>query len=106
LDKRTLAVFLVRYGMFIALALWMIGMSLSSEYFLTWTNLLNVSRQAAPIIIIGVGMTFVMATAGIDLSVGATVALVSVMTASWLTLGLPALLVIPLIIIAGRVSVL
>lgn len=101
MDKRTLAVFLVRYGMFIALALWMIGMSLSSEYFLTWTNLLNVSRQAAPIIIIGVGMTFIMATAGIDLSVGATVALVSVLTASWLTLGLPALVVIPLIIMMG-----
>lgn len=100
-DKRVLAVFLVRYGMFIALALWMVGMSLSSEYFLTWTNLLNVSRQAAPIIIIGVGMTFVMATAGIDLSVGSTVALVSVLTASWLTLGIPALAVIPLIILVG-----
>ena len=54
-NGRRLAVFLVRYGMFFALALWMIAMSLSSEYFLTWTNLLNVSRQAAPIIIIGVG---------------------------------------------------
>lgn len=96
-----MAVFFVRYGMFIALALWMVGMSLSSEYFLTVTNLLNVSRQAAPIIIIGVGMTFVMATAGIDLSVGATVALVSVLTTSWLVLGLPALAVIPLVILVG-----
>ena len=96
-----MAVILVRYGMFIALALWMVGMTLSSEYFLTLTNLLNVSRQAAPIIIIGVGMTFVMATAGIDLSVGSTVALVSVLTASWLVLGLPALVVIPLAILVG-----
>ena len=46
-------------------------------------------------------MTFVMATSGIDLSVGATVALVSVLTASWLTLGLPALVVLPLILIVG-----
>ena len=101
MTRRSMAVILVRYGMFIALALWMVGMTLSSEYFLTLTNLLNVSRQAAPIIIIGVGMTFVMATAGIDLSVGATVALVSVLTASWLVLGLPALVVIPLAILAG-----
>lgn len=101
LDKRMLAVFFVRYSMFIALALWMIGMSLSSEHFLTMTNLLNVSRQSAPIIIIGVGMTFVMATAGIDLSVGSTVALVSVLTASFLTLGIPAVAVILLIVLVG-----
>jgi len=99
--QRQLVVGLVRYGMFIALALWLVAMSLASEYFLTWTNLLNVLRQAAPLIIIGVGMTFVMATAGIDLSVGSTVALISVLTASWIALGVPALLVIPLVLIVG-----
>lgn len=101
LNWRRLAVILVRYGMFLALAIWMIAMTVSSEYFLTWTNLLNVSRQAAPIIIIGVGMTFVMATAGIDLSVGSTVALVSVLTGSWLAAGLPAGAVIPLVLVVG-----
>lgn len=92
---------LVRYGMFFALAIWLIAMSFASEHFLTTTNLLNVARQAAPLIIIGVGMTFVMATAGIDLSVGSTVALVSVLTASWLALGLPAYLVLPLVLVFG-----
>lgn len=99
--QRQLAVGLVRYGMFIALALWLVAMSFASDYFLTWTNLLNVLRQAAPLIIIGVGMTFVMATAGIDLSVGSTVALISVLTASWIALGVPALLVLPLVLIVG-----
>lgn len=99
--QRLLAVWLVRYGMFLALALWLVAMSFASEYFLTWTNLLNVLRQAAPLIIIGTGMTFVMATAGIDLSVGSTVALISVLTASWITLGLPALVVIPLVLVVG-----
>lgn len=99
--QRQLVVGFVRYGMFIALALWLAAMSFASEYFLTWTNLLNVLRQAAPLIIIGVGMTFVMATAGIDLSVGSTVALISVLTASWIALGVPALLVIPLVLIVG-----
>lgn len=100
-DMRMAAVFLVRYGMFIALALWMVAMALSSEHFLTSTNILNVARQAAPIIIIGVGMNFVMATAGIDLSVGSLVALISVLTAAWLVAGLPAYLVIGLVIFVG-----
>lgn len=100
-DKRRLALLAVRYGMFIALGLWILAMSVASEHFLTLTNILNVSRQAAPIIIIGVGMTFVMATAGIDLSVGAMVALVSCLGAAWLAAGLPAFAVIPLLLATG-----
>ena len=99
--QRMLVVGLVRYGMFIALALWLVAMSLSSEHFLTATNLLNVARQAAPLMIIGVGMTFVMATAGIDLSVGSIVALISVLAGSWLQLGVPALLVLPMLMMVG-----
>jgi ribose/xylose/arabinose/galactoside ABC-type transport system permease subunit len=99
--RRRIAVLTVRYGMFIALALWVLMMSFASEYFLTVTNILNVTRQAAPIIIIGVGMTFVMATAGIDLSVGSMVALVSCLAAAWLAAGLAALAVIPLIVLVG-----
>ena len=99
--RRVIIVALVHYGMFIALAIWLVAMSFASEHFLSATNLLNVLRQAAPLIIMGTGMTFVMATAGIDLSVGSTVALVSVLTASWLSFGLPALLVIPMVLFVG-----
>ena len=103
--RRRLAVLTVRYGMFIALALWVIAMSFASEYFLTPTNLLNVARQAAPIVIVGVGvgMTFVMATAGIDLSIGSSVALVSCLAAAGPAAGLPALLVMPLVVLVGIV---
>jgi len=101
MDGRKLAVFAVRYGIFIALILWMVAMSFASEYFLTWTNLLNVSRQAAPIIIIGVGMTFVMATAGIDLSVGSVVALVSVLCGIWVAAGVPVVVLLPVILVIG-----
>lgn len=87
--------------MFIALVLWMTAMSLASEYFLSATNLLNVARQAAPILIVGVGMTLVMATAGIDLSVGSTVAVVSVISAAALGAGLHAGLVIPGVVLLG-----
>jgi len=98
---RRAIVLLVRYGMFLVLALWIVVLSLSSEHFLTATNLLNVARQAAPLIIIGVGMTFVMSTAGIDLSVGSTVALISVLAGSWLSAGLPAFVVLPLLLLVG-----
>jgi ribose/xylose/arabinose/galactoside ABC-type transport system permease subunit len=101
LDQRRLAVLAVRYGMFVALLLWIVAMAIFTEHFFSETNLLNVARQAAPIIIVGVGMTFVMATAGIDLSVGSTVALVSVLSASWLALGLPVWAVVPLMLLVG-----
>lgn len=99
--RRMIAILAVRYGMFLALVLWVAGMALASEHFLTATNILNVTRQAAPVIIIGVGMTFVMATAGIDLSVGSIVALVSCLTAAWLAAGLSAWLVMPAILVVG-----
>jgi ribose/xylose/arabinose/galactoside ABC-type transport system permease subunit len=99
--SRYLAVLAVRYGMFAALLLWIVAMAIFTEHFFSSTNLLNVARQAAPIIVVGIGMTFVMATAGIDLSVGSTVALVSVLSASWLALGLPVWAVVPLVLLVG-----
>ena len=103
-DARRLAVLGVRYGLFIALFLWIVAMSFASEHFLTWLNFLNVARQAAPIVIIAVGMTFVMATAGIDLSVGSLVALISVLTAAWIGAGLPIYVVIPAVLLVGLIS--
>ena len=51
--------------------------------FLKRDNLLNISGQIAIIAIIAIGMTFVIITAGIDLSVGSLIALSSV-AAAWL----------------------
>jgi ribose/xylose/arabinose/galactoside ABC-type transport system permease subunit len=101
LDRRRLALFAVRYGLFLALGLWIVFMAIMSEHFLSWLNFLNVARQAAPVVIVAVGMTFVMATAGIDLSVGSLVALVSILAAALLTAGLPVWLVIPAVLAVG-----
>lgn len=98
---RRLGVLAVRYGMLIALTLWILAMGFSSEHFLSTTNLVNVARQTAPIIIIGVGMTFVMATGGIDLSVGSVVALISCLAAALLASGMPAILVLALLLLTG-----
>jgi ribose transport system permease protein len=52
-----------------------------TPHFLTVSNLLNVAEQAAIIAIVAVGMTFVIITGGIDLSVGSVLAFAGVVMA-------------------------
>lgn len=54
---------------------------LGDQGFLSQSNVLNIFRQTATITVIAVGMTFVIANAEIDLSVGAVAGLSSVVTA-------------------------
>lgn len=63
--------------------------SIGSANFPTVANILNILRQAAPILVVALAMTFVIVTAGIDLSVGSTVALVNAVCALLLAAGLP-----------------
>ena len=74
-----------RYGILIALALLCIVLSIVSENFLTSRNIINVLRQTSINGILAIGMTFVILTRGIDLSVGSVVALVGVVSASFAT---------------------
>ena len=67
----------------VLLVLWL-GLALhpdTREAFLTPSNLSNVTAQVAEIVILGVGMTFVILIGGIDLSVGAGMALFGVIAA-------------------------
>ncbi|GAB1433155.1 ABC transporter permease [Spirochaetota bacterium] len=66
-----------RYGSFAVLFVITLAMSLANKSFLTVPNLVNVARQVSINTIISVGMTFIIITAGIDLSVGSLVALSS-----------------------------
>ena len=61
-----------------------------TPHFLTVSNLLNVMEQTAINAVIAVGMTFVIISGGIDLSVGSLVALAGVLLASALQAGAPA----------------
>jgi ribose transport system permease protein len=61
----------------LCLVLWV-----STPFFLTVSNLLNIAEQAAIIAIVAVGMTFVIITGGIDLSVGSVLAFAGVVMAS------------------------
>jgi len=50
-----------------------IVLTISNPVFLSSRNIFNVLRQTSVFMVLGVGMTFVIATGGIDLSVGSTV---------------------------------
>ena len=77
----------------LALVLWAL-----TPHFLTVSNLLNVAEQAAIIAIVATGMTFVIITGGIDLSVGSVLAFAGVVMASALhkEVPLPAALAVAL----------
>jgi inositol transport system permease protein len=77
--------FMSRYSiMLILVGLVVLVAVLSGGISLRITNLLNVLRQISVIGIIGLGVTMCIITAGIDLSSGAVVAMVSVVVASLL----------------------
>jgi putative xylitol transport system permease protein len=73
---------LSRYGIVIALALIVLILSISTENFLTSGNLTNILRQVSINGILAVGMTFVILTGGIDLSIGSLLALSGMVAAS------------------------
>ncbi|MEU4546286.1 ABC transporter permease [Nonomuraea dietziae] len=77
-------------GALVALVVLAVALSLLSSDFLSVSNLLNVGVQAAVTAILAFGATFVIITAGIDLSVGSVAAL-SAITLAYLstTSGLP-----------------
>lgn len=74
-------------SLFIALLALVLIASLISDSFLNPFNVVNVLRQVALYGIVSVGITFVILTAGIDLSVGSIVGVVSVLTAMMLNAG-------------------
>lgn len=57
--------------------------TLGSDRFLTPSNLMNIALQTSIIAIVAIGMTFVILTAGIDLSVGSVMALCGALAAGF-----------------------
>ncbi len=82
------------------LLMWL-ALSLSTDTFMTTNNIVNLMRQASLWAIIAVGQTFVIITAGIDLSVGAVVGFASVIVAMLLKAGVPIPLSILITLLVG-----
>ena len=70
-----------------ALLVLLVVLSLLSDHFLTWNNLINVFRQAALTFLMAAGLTLVVLTGGIDLSVGAVLGLSACLGASLISEG-------------------
>lgn len=71
-----------QFGALIVLGLIFTYFSFATDAFFTAGNLLNVLRQVSIYGILAIGMTFVILTGGIDLSVGAVVALAGLLAAA------------------------
>lgn len=81
IDIKTLS---QKYGLVIVFVVLCVGLGLLSDRFFTVSNVINILRQSTINGIIAIGMTYVILTAGIDLSVGSILALTGVVTASLL----------------------
>lgn len=76
---------LKRYGIITAFFALCIVLSVMSDYFLTVGNIVNVLRQTSINGVLAIGMTFVILTRGIDLSVGSVAALAGIVATSFAT---------------------
>lgn len=86
-------------GALIGLVALCVAFSILSPAFLTQYNLINIARQSSINMIMAVGMTFVILTGGIDLSVGGIAALAGTLVAGVLSDGMP----LPLALLIGIV---
>jgi ribose transport system permease protein len=80
--------YFIRFQSLIALFILCLVISLLSDKFFTINNGWNVMRQIAVNVCISVGMTLIVLTAGIDLSVGSVLALCGAITAGLLKYGI------------------
>jgi simple sugar transport system permease protein len=86
----------------LALLVLMYGIGTANyENFSDTQVLLNVFVDNAFLLVVATGMTFVILTGGIDLSVGAVVSLTTVVAATLLNAGWPAIVVLPLVLLIG-----
>ena len=96
-DRRFLPVL----GALVVLVLMFVVGGARYENFLSGRVVSNLFINNSYLIVLAVGMTFVILTGGIDLSVGAVVALSGITAASLFESGWPAFVVIPLVILIG-----
>lgn len=90
-----------KLGPLLALIVLVIFVTILNPGFVAPNNLLNLLRQVSTNALIAFGMTFVILTGGIDLSVGSTLALSSALMAGGIVSGLDPLLAMILAVIAG-----
>lgn len=81
-------------GVYLTLAVLVVIFSVLSSNFLTAGNMINLFRQIAINGLIAIGMTMVITTGGIDLSVGSILGLTAMVSAYLMTSGVPPIIAI------------
>ena len=101
LETKKLGAKISEYAVFIALVLLVAAMVIFADGFATSSNLLNLLRQAAFNGLIAFGMTLVILSDGIDLSVGSVFALAAIICAELVMSGMNAALAVLIALVAG-----
>jgi len=100
-NSKSLSALISEYGAFLALALLVVGLSIISPEFRSPSNFMNLLRQATFNGLIAFGMTCVILSDGIDLSVGSTFALSAIVCAELIMMGMPAFVAILAALVVG-----
>ena len=94
-----------RYAIYFVLIFEIIFFAFASDVFFTIRNALNVLRQVSIVGIMAVGMTFVILTGGVDLSIGGVTACVGVICAKMMLAGIhPVIAILTALCFAGIVG--
>jgi simple sugar transport system permease protein len=97
--KNHLLPFTFKYGALVFIGLVILFFSMQSEFFFTYSNLTDILRSISIVTFVAIGVTISLTVDGFDLSVGATVSLSTVLTASlmvWYEMPLIVVLIVPL----------
>ena len=95
--KKSVSEYVQEYGALIALIVLVVGIGIASPEFRTWSNFLSLLRQSSINGFIAFGMTCVILTDAIDLSVGSILGLSTALCAGMIASGFP---VVPALILA------
>lgn len=89
------------FAAILILLILLVGAQLRFENFLTPRNLSALLLDNAYLVVLAVGLTLVIVTGGIDLSVGSVMAFTGILCASLLASGIPVYVAIPVMLLAG-----
>lgn len=109
MKKNKVLDFSYKYGAIFVIIAVIIFFSIVNPNFLTYDNITDILRYISIVTLVAIGVTFSLIVDGFDLSVGSTVSLTTVVTASlmvWYQLPLPLVILIPILLgaIVGLVN--
>ncbi|MYS18675.1 ABC transporter permease, partial [Streptomyces sp. SID4982] len=86
-DRGTVVGWLQNYGVYLGLAVLLLFNVVFTDHFVSGENFRTQAVQVSPVLIVALGMALAIGTEGIDLSVGAVMALATSVTSLYLGYG-------------------